>query len=90
MHVAFFGDGEKQFLLTPEMIVELERKTVSGIGGLCRRLFAGEFKHSEMTEVIRWPVAFAVTVLVPIVLLVAVYGLSSTGMLRSLLRRWWP
>ena len=53
MHAAFFGDGEKQFLLTPEMIVELERKTASGIGGLCRRLFAGEFKHSEMTEVIR-------------------------------------
>ena len=41
IHVAFFGDGEKQFLLTPEMIVELERKTGAGIGGLCRRLFAG-------------------------------------------------
>jgi hypothetical protein len=53
MHVGFFGDGEKQFLLTPELIVELERKTASGIGGLCRRLFAGEFRHSEMTEVIR-------------------------------------
>jgi hypothetical protein len=52
-HHVFFGDGEHDFLLTPEMIVELERKTGSGIGGLCRRLFAGDFKQSDVTETIR-------------------------------------
>ena len=52
-HRAFFGDGEHDFLLTPEMIVELERKTGSGIGGLCRRLFAGDFKHGDLIEVVR-------------------------------------
>lgn len=52
-HTGFFGDGERQFLLTPELIVELERKTGAGIGSLCRRLFAGEFKHAEITETIR-------------------------------------
>ena len=52
-HTGFFGDGERNFLLTPELIVELERKTGAGIGSLCRRLFAGEFKHAEITETIR-------------------------------------
>ena len=52
-HHAFFGDGEHDFLLTPEMIVELERKTGSGVGGLCRRLFAGDFKHGDLIEVVR-------------------------------------
>jgi len=52
-HTGFFGDGERAFLLTPELIVELERKTGAGIGSLCRRLFAGEFKHAEITETIR-------------------------------------
>ena len=52
-HHAFFGDGERDFLLTPEIIVELERKTGAGIGGLCRRLFAGDFKHADITETIR-------------------------------------
>jgi hypothetical protein len=52
-HRAFFGDGERDFKLTPELIVELERKTGAGIGGLCRRLFAGEFKHLDIVETIR-------------------------------------
>jgi hypothetical protein len=52
-HRAFFGDGERDFLLTPELIVELERKTGAGIGGLCKRLFAGDFRHQEITETIR-------------------------------------
>ena len=52
-HHVFFGDGEHDFLLTPEMIVELERKTGSGIGSLCRRLFAGDFRHADLIEVIR-------------------------------------
>lgn len=52
-HRAFFGDGERNFLLTPELIVELERKTGAGIGALCRRLFAGDFKHADVCETIR-------------------------------------
>ncbi len=52
-HHAFFGDGEHDFLLTPEMIVELERKTGSGIGALSRRLFAGDFRHADLSEIIR-------------------------------------
>jgi hypothetical protein len=40
-HRAFFGDAEHSFRLTPELIVELEAKTGTGIGALCRRLFAG-------------------------------------------------
>jgi hypothetical protein len=52
-HRTFFGDGEREFRLTPELIVELERKSGSGIGGLCRRLFAGDFKHADLTETIR-------------------------------------
>ena len=52
-HRAFFGDAEYNFRITPELIVELERKCSAGIGGLCRRLFAGDFKHSDVTETIR-------------------------------------
>jgi hypothetical protein len=52
-HRAFFGDSERDFRITPELIVELERKTGAGIGGLCRRLFAGDFKHADVTETIR-------------------------------------
>ena len=52
-HRAFFGDGERDFRITPELIIELERKSGAGIGGLCRRLFAGDFKHSDVTETIR-------------------------------------
>lgn len=52
-HRAFFGDGERDFRITPELIVELERKTGAGIGGLCRRLFAGNFQHADITETIR-------------------------------------
>jgi hypothetical protein len=52
-HRAFFGDGDRDFRITPELIVELERKTGAGIGGLCRRLFAGEFRHADVTETIR-------------------------------------
>jgi hypothetical protein len=52
-HRAFFGDGERTFKLTPELIVELERKTGAGIGGLCRRLFAGDFRHGDINETLR-------------------------------------
>jgi hypothetical protein len=52
-HRAFFGDGERDFRITPELIVELERKTGAGIGALCRRLFACDFKQADVTETIR-------------------------------------
>ena len=52
-HTAFFGDSERGFTLTPETIVELERITGAGIGSLCRRLFAGDFRQAEIIETIR-------------------------------------
>src|SRR5665213_1223870 len=52
-HHAFFGDGEHDFRITPELVIELERKTGAGIGGLCRRLFAGDFRHADVIETIR-------------------------------------
>jgi hypothetical protein len=52
-HRQFFGDAEREFRLTPELIAELERKTGAGIGGLCRRLFAGNFHHADVLEAIR-------------------------------------
>jgi hypothetical protein len=52
-HRQFFGDAERTFRLTPELIAELERKTATGIGALSRRLFAGDFKHAELLEIIR-------------------------------------
>ncbi|ODS55504.1 MAG: hypothetical protein ABS40_10120 [Agrobacterium sp. SCN 61-19] len=52
-HRSFFGDIQRAFLLTPDLIIELERKTGAGIGGLSRRFFAGEFSYRELTEVIR-------------------------------------
>jgi hypothetical protein len=52
-HRQFFGDAERDFCLTPAMILELERKLDRGIGGLCRDLFNGNFRHAEITETIR-------------------------------------
>ena len=52
-HRQFFGDQNYAFALTPDLIIELERKTGTGIGGLCRRLFAGNFSHVEVLETIR-------------------------------------
>ena len=52
-HKAFFGDREYDFLLTPAMIVELERVTGTGIGALCARLLARDFRHGDLIEVIR-------------------------------------
>ncbi len=50
---AFFGDAERTFRITPDLIAELERKTGAGIGHLCRRLFAGDFNHADIVETIR-------------------------------------
>ncbi|MFC3322617.1 gene transfer agent family protein [Mesorhizobium cantuariense] len=52
-HVAFFGDGERSFALTPDLIIELERKTGAGIGSLCLRFPEGNFRHAELIEIIR-------------------------------------
>lgn len=52
-HRQFFGDADRDFRLTPELIVELERKTGTGIGALCKRLFAGQFAHADVLETIR-------------------------------------
>lgn len=52
-HRAYFGDGEHDFAITPELILELERTTGSGIGALFQRLCAGTFHHTDMAEVVR-------------------------------------
>ena len=51
--VTFFGDATRTFRLPPELISELERKTNRGIGGLCKSVFVGDFRHVELTETIR-------------------------------------
>ncbi|WP_315811138.1 hypothetical protein [Bradyrhizobium sp. SZCCHNR2028] len=52
-------------------------------------LFSVSAKGVEAVRAIRWPVAFAVTLLAPVALGVAVYGLAHVDALRSLLRHWW-
>lgn len=52
-HRHFFGDRDRDFRLTPAEIIELERVTGAGIGGLCKRMFAGDFAHRQITETIR-------------------------------------
>lgn len=49
----FFGDGIHHFRLTPELIVELERLTGHGIGGVFRRLIANDYRHRDLIEVVR-------------------------------------
>lgn len=52
-HVEFLGDGEKSFRLTIPMIEELQRRTVTPIGTLCRRVFARDYSVGELFETIR-------------------------------------
>ncbi|RWI22053.1 gene transfer agent family protein [Mesorhizobium sp.] len=52
-HVAFFGDADRTFALTPELIIELERKIGMGIGSLCLRVPEGHFKHADLVEITR-------------------------------------
>jgi hypothetical protein len=52
-HRAFFGDGERDFRITAALIPELERTTGAGVGGLCRRLFRGDFHAADVSETIR-------------------------------------
>lgn len=51
--IAFFGDGEKSFSLTPEMIMELERKTNSAIGSVYGRFMHAQFHFIDIIEIIR-------------------------------------
>lgn len=51
-HTAFFGDQEYTFLLTPELIRELETKC-GGIGAISSRVFARQFAQADITETIR-------------------------------------
>lgn len=52
-HTAFFGDGDKTFALTNEMILELERTTGSGILALHSRFRAMAAHFGDLVEVIR-------------------------------------
>ncbi|MER8490109.1 gene transfer agent family protein [Mesorhizobium australicum] len=52
-HTAFFGDGDRAFTLTPELIQELERKTGAGIGSLCTRIPEGHFRLAELVQILR-------------------------------------
>ncbi|MFE3837552.1 gene transfer agent family protein [Pseudogemmobacter sonorensis] len=52
LHI-FFGDQERDFLLTPELVAELERLTGQGIGGFARRFMAGDFHLAHLHHTIR-------------------------------------
>lgn len=52
-HTAYFGDGEKTFALTTEMILELERTTGVGIAALYARFMRQHFHFADMIEIIR-------------------------------------
>ena len=49
-HTAFFGDAERAFRLSPELILELEHKSGVGIGAFCGRLFRSEFRLSDISD----------------------------------------
>ena len=51
MHKAFFGDRERDFVLTPHLIPELERLTGKGIGALVEGVRRASF--AEITATIR-------------------------------------
>ena len=50
---AFFGDKERPFTLTDDMVMELEASTGTGIGTLHQLLLAHAFKLADLAEVIR-------------------------------------
>lgn len=52
-HRAFFGDGERDFRLTDQMVLELERLTATGIGGLFLRMTRNDFRLVDLIEIIR-------------------------------------
>lgn len=50
---AFLGDRERPFVLSDDMVTELEAATETGIGTLFQRLTAHAFKLADLAEVIR-------------------------------------
>ncbi|CAD7026593.1 gene transfer agent family protein [Pseudorhizobium endolithicum] len=52
-HTAFFGDGEKTFAFTHELLLELERKTGHGIFALFTRVQTRQASFADMAETIR-------------------------------------
>lgn len=52
-HRAFFGDSQRDFCLSADLVPELERRTGAGIGLLFKRLVASEFHQLDVVEVIR-------------------------------------
>jgi len=53
MTTHFFGDAERDFNLTGELILELERKAMSGIGALSKRVMSGDFGFNDIIEILR-------------------------------------
>ncbi|AGT09260.1 gene transfer agent family protein [Paracoccus aminophilus] len=49
----FFGDQERAFTLTDDMLLELEAKTGAGVGTIFQRLTAQAFGLADLVEVIR-------------------------------------
>ena len=49
----FFGDGRYRFNLTAPLVIELERSTGSGIGGMAKRIFANDYRYQEISELTR-------------------------------------
>ncbi len=52
-HTAYFGDSDKTFALTAEMIFELERKSGVSIAALYARFMRQEFHFADILEIIR-------------------------------------
>ena len=48
----FFGDGEYDFHLTPELVMDLEKKIGCGIGALFKRLIAADFSSDDLIWVL--------------------------------------
>lgn len=49
----FFGDKDRPFALTPDLVGELERLTGQGIGLFSRRMMQGDFHLGHLHHVIR-------------------------------------
>ncbi|WP_041300005.1 gene transfer agent family protein [Hyphomicrobium sp. MC1] len=49
----FFGDRERVLKLNPNLAMELERATGTGISTLSKRVFGAQFYYRDLTETIR-------------------------------------
>ena len=52
-HVGFFGDGEHRFILTDEMLAELERIAGTGIAALYTQIAKLQFNAAILADIIR-------------------------------------